>query len=90
MFVFDFIHQKYDFKLITFVIFSLGKYMDLVIWSTEGSHFAVSADNKIHVFDVNVAGIILTIECTSRITSMSFFDVSVIKIALLCFVSFEF
>ncbi|XP_065211924.1 p21-activated protein kinase-interacting protein 1-like [Planococcus citri] len=57
---------------------NLGKQMDSVIWSTRGSYFAVSSDNKIYVFDVTLAGIKMTIECTSRITCMSFLNDTVI------------
>lgn len=56
--------------------------MDLVIWSSEGSYYAVSCDNKIYIFDVKIAGIISTIDCSSRATCMAFFTVSVAKVGL--------
>lgn len=49
--------------------------MDSVVWSIRGTYFAVIVDTKIHVFDVKVAGIIAAIDCTSRITCLSFLQV---------------
>lgn len=49
--------------------------MDSVVWSPRGTYFAVSADTKVHVFSADIAGIISTVQCNSRITCVTFIEV---------------
>lgn len=49
--------------------------MDSVVWSIRGTYFAIIVDTKIHVFDVNVAGIVAAVDCSTRVTCLSFLQV---------------
>ncbi|KAK7590627.1 hypothetical protein V9T40_002240 [Parthenolecanium corni] len=57
---------------------SLGKFMDSVVWSIRGTYFAIIVDTKIHVFDVNVAGIVAAVDCSTRVTCLSFLQDDII------------
>lgn len=57
--------------------------MDIIVWSSRGTYFAVPADNKIHVFGIDVAGIVSTVQCNSRITCITFIQVIIVNFTYL-------
>lgn len=69
--------SNFKYKLIIAFHYSLGKFMDSVVWSIRGTYFAVIVDAKIQVFDVNIAGIVASVDCITRVTCLSFLQVTI-------------
>jgi len=53
---------------------SLDKMLDQVIWSPNGTYYAISTNNHIYVFDTSIAGIVCSIYCSSKISAMTFLE----------------